>query len=214
MSKTVAPLLSFDASGQIASSLVYSRWKGRAYARRYVVPSNPQSTEQTVTRNAFSFLQSVIKVMGPLALAPWTAYATGKVMTNRNAFTKFNLPVLRGEADLTNFIGSPGALGGLPPIGISAADGTSQVIEVTVTPPATLPTGWTIAAAVAIAIEEQDPDSGVDFATYEAEDTSSPYQCDITAIAGTFQVRAWLRWNRPDGSIAYSPSIDDTVVVA
>lgn len=50
MAKTTAPLLSLDASGQIAKTLVASKWKGRQYMRRYVIPANPQTTAQTAQR--------------------------------------------------------------------------------------------------------------------------------------------------------------------
>jgi len=210
MPKTTAPLLSFDARGQIAKTQVYSSWKGRPYVRRYTVPANPQSAEQTITRNAFSFLQAVYKLAPPLFTAPWLAYVRGKVLTERNAFTKFNLPVLRGEADLANFVFSPGALGGLPPASMAITPGAGQ-LSVAITAPSTVPSGWTIAAAVAACIEDQDPDTGVLTTITAGEDTTATYTVVLTGLNATlYRVGAWLRWTRSDGQIAYSPAIVDS----
>jgi len=207
MPKTTAPLLSFDARGQIGKAQVYSSWKGRNYARRYTVPSNPQTSEQTITRNCFSFLQSVYKVAPPLFTAAWQAYVKGKVLTERNAFTKFNLPVLRGEADLTNFIFSPGALGGLPPASVTPTPGAGT-LSLAITAPSVLPTDWTIQAAVGAAIRDQDPDTGVLFNIEAGEDLTAAYVVAFAGLAAAdWAWGAWLRWVRPDGLIAYSPAL-------
>jgi len=207
MGKTTAPLLSFGASGQVAKTVVYSKWKGRAYARRHVVPANPQTSEQSLTRDAFTFLSAVWKVAPALFTAPWTLYAKGKVLTDRNALVKFNLPVLRGETDLANFVFSPGALGGLPPTAAVATPGAGQ-LSVAVTEPTVLPTDWTIASAIVAVIADQDPQTGLLYEVSAGEDVSSPYTVVITGLdAVLYRVGAWLKWTRPDGSTAYSPSI-------
>jgi hypothetical protein len=46
MAKLTAPLLSFDASGQLAKTLVFFPWKGLKVARQYVVPTNPDTPAQ------------------------------------------------------------------------------------------------------------------------------------------------------------------------
>lgn len=207
MPKTTAPLLSFDARGQIAKTQVYSSWRGRSYVRRYVIPSNPQSAEQTITRNAFSFLQSIFKLAPPIATAPWEAYIKGKPLTARNAFTKFNLPVLRGEADLANMVFSPGALGGLPPVSVVATPG-ADLITVTCAAPSPVPSGWTVAAAQAACIADQDPDTGILTTVVAQEDVSSPYSFTLTGLDEVLHyVGVWLKWTRSDGLTAYSPSI-------
>jgi len=207
MAKPTAPLLSFGASGQIGETIVYSKWKGRAYARRYVVPSNPQTTEQTITRDVFSWLSGVYKTAPALFTAAWEAYASGQVMTSRNALVKFNLPVLRGEVDLANFVFSPGALGGLPPSGIVVTPG-ADLLTVDITAPAVLPTGWTIQAAVACAIADQNPESGLLYTVTAGEDLTSTYQVILSGLDEVlYRVGGFLRWVRPDGKIAYSPAV-------
>jgi len=207
MPKTTAPLLSFDARGQIAKTQVYSSWRGRSYVRRHVIPSNPQTAAQTLTRNCFSFLQATYKLAPPLFTAGWDAYIKGKVLTSRNAFTKFNLPVLRGEADLANFVFSPGALGGLPPASNVITPGAGT-LSCAIAAPSTVPTGWTVEAAVAAAIEDQDPDTGVLYEITAGEDTTAAYVVLLSGLPATqHRVGAWLRWVRSDGLIAYSPDI-------
>jgi len=213
MAKTTAPLLSFDARGQVAKTAVYASWKGRSYVRRHVIPSNPQSAEQTITRNAFSFLQAVYKNAPALETDPWELYARGAVMTARNAFTKFNLPVLRGESDLDNITFSPGAKGGPPPASVVATPG-NDTMSVAITAPATLPQGWTIYSAIAACIPDQDPDSGVLFTVVAGEDLTSTYAVVLNGLtAGDYQYRGWLKWNRPDGTFAYSPDMGGVTTV-
>jgi len=207
MAKTTAPLLSFDARGQIAQTQVYSSWKGRKYVRRYTTPANPQTAEQTSTRDVFSWLQAVYKQAPALFTAPWTAYATGKVLTARNALSKFNLSALRGDADLAQFTFSPGALGGLPPTTLVVTPG-NDLLTCDVTAPA-LPTGWTIQGAVVAAIRDQSPETGILYSIVAGEDLTSAYSVVLTPLTQSvvWRVGAWLRWTRPDGQTAYSPSI-------
>jgi len=54
MAKVKAPLMSFDARGQIAKSLVYLGWKGLKTVRQYVIPANPKSSDQQTQRGFFS----------------------------------------------------------------------------------------------------------------------------------------------------------------
>lgn len=47
------PLLSIDARGKLGKSLVYMIWKGINDVRQYVIPTNPQTPDQTAQRNIF-----------------------------------------------------------------------------------------------------------------------------------------------------------------
>jgi len=75
-----------------------------------------------------------------------------------------------------------------------------------------LPDGWTIYSAVWAVIADQDPDTDVLYTVTAAEDTTSTYGVTITGLlsAQLYQVRGWFKYNRPDGSFAYSPSINST----
>jgi len=210
LAKTTAPLLSFGASGQIAKSMVMSKWRGRPYARRHVTPANPQTAEQSLTRDTFSWLQAVWKVAPVEVTAPWLVYSNGKVLTDRNAFTKFNLSNLREAVDLTDMLFSPGALGGLPPASITVTPGNDQ-ITVACAAPGVLPTGWTITSAILGVMADQEPGVGTSYNITAFEDTAAAYTHDFTGLASVadYVGFAFLKWLRPDGKIAYSPSLSD-----
>src|SRR5262245_18965190 len=100
MSKTTAPLLSFDAAGSIGKTVVYSRWRGVSYARRHVVPANPNTTAQQEVRSTFALLREMSKLAPTLALAPWDAFAKGRPFTGMNKFVGENVRVLKGAANM------------------------------------------------------------------------------------------------------------------
>lgn len=206
MPRTTAPLLSFDARGQIGSSLVYASWKGRSYARRYVIPANPNTTDQQEVRNTFAWLNNVWRMMPANILDGWIAYADANRFTDRNGFIKVNNSPLQGQADLTNFLFSPSARGG--PVGgaFTITPGNDQVQLQLAAP--TLPTGWTIVQANFAAIRQQDPQSGTLYTVSSAVDTTAAYDVTITGLASaqTYVVGAWFTYLKPDGTNAYGQS--------
>lgn len=206
MAVVSAPLLSFGASGSIAKTQVYATWKGRPYARRHVVPSDPRSSEQVITRTAFSFLSSVWKIAPSDVQAPWVKYASGLVMTDRNAFLKKNLPVIRSLSTLDGFIMSPGAAGGLAVVAtITPGSGT---ITITATAPDPLPSGWTVVKFVGAAIRDQDPQSGTLYTIHAGTDSSDPYSVALSGLAaGDWQAAGWFVYQRSASAtdLAYGP---------
>jgi len=207
MAKVTAPLLSFGASGTVAKVQVYSKWRGRPYVRRHVIPSNPNSTAQQLTRTVFSGANSFWKLMGSIAIAPWDLFAQGQVLVGRNAFVGRYVKNVRGQTDQVLMELSPGAKGGL--IANSAVlVGVSQGIDVTVVAP-TPPAGWTVVGAQAVAVLNGDPASQTDYRVAEAEDLVAPYVVLLTGLEPTaeYHVGAWLKWLKPDGTTAYGPSI-------
>lgn len=204
MAKSTAPLLSFGASGTLAKTMVYSRWKGRAYVRRHVIPANPQSVAQTLTRNAFASANSIWKNSGPLGRAPWDRFATGQVLTGRNKFQGQYVNQNRGEVDLLSWNMSPGAKGGPPLTSVVATSpGVNDILLTCVTP--TPPTGWTVTSTIGMVIRDQDPQTGVLFETTEDEDVGGllPLLPSLTT-AVLYICGAWIKWAKPDASIAYS----------
>ena len=204
MAKITAPFLSFGASGSLAKTLVASKWKGRPYMRQHVIPANPQSIAQTLTRDAFASAAAIWKLMGPLGIAPWDRFAVGQVLTGRNALQGRYVTENRGEVDLQSWNMSPGAKGGTPLVSaVLSSPGVNDILVTTVTP--TPPTGWTVRSTVAMAIRDQDPQTGVLFATTEDEDVGGllPLLPNLTT-AVSYIVGAWIDWTKPDGSRAYS----------
>jgi hypothetical protein len=219
MAKTVAPLLSFGGSGQIGKTQVYSSWRGVKYARRYVIPANPQSDEQTSTRNVFAWLNGVWKQMSPEVQAVWFLFSKGRPFTDRNSWIAQNLAHLRGTIAVpvtvvTALRASPGANAGLAAAGIATASGGAGALAVTLTAPS-LPAGWAVVQAHCLAVIQQDAHESLNYTSYYAFDASAPYVPTFAALpTGTYVVSAFFEFTKPDGSTAYSPSLNATQAVA
>lgn len=209
MAKITAPFLALGASGTIGKTLTASKWRGRPYIRQRVIPSNPKTVEQTKTRDIFAWSNSVWKLMGTLATTPWDRFADGQVLTGRNKFQGETVANSRGDADLNNFTFSIGAKGGIPPTSIVWIPAPTTLTGTFTNPVA--PTGWILASAIGVAIEQQDPQSGVLFRTFEDEDLLSANPVVITGLSSTktYRVGGFLRWTKPDLSIAYSAAVMD-----
>ena len=209
MAKVTAPNLSMKSSGQVGKTLVNASWKGRDYVRSYATPSNPRTTNQMKTRNSFSWLSDAWKTLNAAVQAVWTAYAKGQVMTDRNAWISKNNAALRTATDLSGMIVSPGTASGVVAAGIEVT-GSAGSLSVALTAP-TLPTGWTITKAHAVAIKQQVPTSDTtDPTSYYASDDTSPYAPAITVPAGTYQVFGFFEFQRDDGKTAFGMSITGT----
>jgi hypothetical protein len=212
MARTTAPLLSFGASGSIAKTAVYASWRGIPYARRHVIPSNPRSTAQTVTRNTFATLREMYKRTGAITRAPWEAFAKGRPFTAMNSFVGENLRLIRGEADMDLFYASPGAGGGLAfPTGVASTGAGSGQVDADLTAP-TLPTGWTIISAHAMAFRQQAPDDIFLGVLVEGSDAAAPYEITLSGLgaAASCVVSMWFEYEKPDGKTAYSVAVTDT----
>ena len=70
MAKVIGPLMSLDASGTVAKTATFSKWKGRNYVRQRVIPVNRNTTGQ----------QTVRSILGTIAKA-CTAVLTSYVDT-------------------------------------------------------------------------------------------------------------------------------------
>ena len=214
MAKLTAPLLSFGASGTIAKVQTYATWRGVPYARRHVIPANPKTTGQVLTRDIFAALELRWKQGGPIMRAPWDRFAVGQKFVGRNSYIGKNIAASRGDADLDAYIGSPGAKGGLAASTLVLTTVASLGIEAVVTVPAA-PTGWTVTGVQVTALKDQTPEAVVADVIQEGEDlVAAPYQVDFTGlVAVTYQVQAWVKWLKPDASIAYGASIRDSILV-
>lgn len=210
MARVTGPLLSLGGSGQIAQTQVYASWKGRPYVRRYVVPANPRSSEQTLTRNTFGWLQDVWRYMPAGAVDAWTQYANNNRITPTNGWIKQNLSSLREETDLDNIIMSPASAGGIPATLMTLTPGATQ-ITVALTAPA-LPTGWTIIAGHAAAIQQQDPQTQSFPTITYLSDASAPYSIVLTGLtaATEYVVGGWFSFQKTPTEIAYGISLVDT----
>lgn len=213
MSVVTAPLLSFDARGKIADSMVFSNWRGVPYVRRFVIPGNPKTTGQVLTRDIFRNMELRWKQGGPLLRAVWDRFAVGQKFVGRNSYLGKNIAVLRGDLLMTDYVGSPGAKGGLPPASLVLATVAANTIEATITAPAA-PTGWTLTSGIATALKDQTPELVVGDVVQEGEQVALPGDVVLGGLdLVDYVVAAWLKWAKPDGSVAYGASISGTITV-
>jgi hypothetical protein len=220
MAKTTAPLLAFGARGQIGKTQVYASWRGVSYARRHVVPANPNSTSQQRTRGVFSWLNATWKLMDPAVQTAWFDFSKGKPVTDRNSWIKSNLFDLRGTdgapvSVITSIKASPGVNGGLAMASVVWSDGGTHHLSAVVTAP-TLPTGWTYIATHVIAWEQQDAHSAQLYTSYYNTGSSGSPETVLVALGAAMTAvgSAFIEYTKPDGSTAFSPSSSAATVVA
>ena len=85
MGRVKAPLFSLGASGTLGGAIVFSNWKGRDYARRHAIPSNPQSGLQTGVRTVFGWLAQDYANLSAGDISDWEDLAAGDNITALNA---------------------------------------------------------------------------------------------------------------------------------
>lgn len=107
MAKTIGPLFSIDASGSIADTIVYAKWKGRNYARMYAIPQNPQTVNQMIQRNKFAAAVSGWQVQTVPVKAEWGVAADPYQFSG---FNYFHQQYLAQNSYITNVMPTiPGA---------------------------------------------------------------------------------------------------------
>jgi hypothetical protein len=195
------------AAGQIGTSQVYATWRGVPYVRQYVVPANPRTSAQMGVRSPFRWLQDAYRSIPGALAAVYEAYTEGRPLIGRNGWTRVNLSALAAQNDISNITYSPGARGGPAPGSMTVTPGSGS-LTVDVTTPS-LPTGWSIAAVHAVALEQQDPQSDFMGPWQYGSDNSAPYSVTLSGLraATQYMVGTWIEYLRPDGSAAYSASL-------
>jgi hypothetical protein len=83
--------MSIAASGSIGKSIVFSSWKGRAYARQLVTPSNPQTAGQKSVRAMLKFLAQSWAALTAGNKATWNLIAADSSISPFNAYVKYAL---------------------------------------------------------------------------------------------------------------------------
>ena len=209
MTKTIAPVMSFSASGQLGKSLVYGTWKGVPYARRYVIPSNPKSTAQVAQRNLFKWVHDAYKYLDAAATASWELYAKGKPLTGPNTFQQKNLVALKGQTVITNIVFITPVNGGPPNVSTTLTAGSGQITAVGVPP--TLPSGWTITQMVAVCMVQQDPHGEKEpNPSFTLTKSATPWSVVFTGLAHTQPYCVGIGWQflRADSTTAYGGSLN------
>ncbi len=211
MSKVRAPLLSWSAGGQIAKTQVYSTWKGRPYVRQYVIPANPNSPGQQLTRNTFKYLNRLWSYLPAGALGAWNLYGNNQRYTARNGWLSVNNGALREKMDLTDIIMSIGAGSGIIAQAMAVV-GADAKATVTLTAP-DLPTGWVITKAWAMAVQSVNPQTSDVYQAVAASDDVAPYSVELNGLTNgvEYVVGGWFEYTKADGKKAYGISLQDTV---
>lgn len=92
MAKVTGPLLSLDASGTVASTMVFSRWKGINYVRQRVIPTYSNTTKQAAIRklikDASQAWASETSPIDSAYKAAYAAAAAGQAYSGFNLFIK------------------------------------------------------------------------------------------------------------------------------
>jgi len=91
MAIVTGPLMSVDASGKFGGSMVFSKWKGRNYARKLVIPSNPKDPKQVGVRVMLSFLAKAWAAIKVAEQADYQALADADEISPFNAYMGVNL---------------------------------------------------------------------------------------------------------------------------
>lgn len=99
MARVDAGALSIGASGTIANTLTFSRWKGRPYVRQRVIPANPKSGAQVGVR---SFMRWGSQHWASLTTAN---QATWEGLADASAISPFNAFIGAGQTNARNFLG-------------------------------------------------------------------------------------------------------------
>lgn len=132
MVKVYGPAMSLTASGTLANTLTYSSWKGRAYVRERVIPSNPKSGLQTGFRSMFKFLSQQWATVPGAKQATWQTLADASVISPFNAYMaqnqlrwrrflppSFEYPIPAIDSVGTYTAGEPTATGGIASVTIT-----------------------------------------------------------------------------------------------
>lgn len=90
MAKVQGPLMSLDASGTVANTAVFSKWKGRNYVRTRVVPANPKSAAQTGVRSTHAGLVKAFQANRTTINTNFATLAKQNSVSAFNAFIGFN----------------------------------------------------------------------------------------------------------------------------
>jgi hypothetical protein len=174
-----------------------------------VIPANPKTEAQVSVRSVFAWLNDYWRMAPALAHEPWDAYARGRPLTGRNALISFNVSQLRDVTDLLSFVASPGVMSAPPLADLTAVQGSSAGEIIATADPGALAPGWAVVQVVFVALRNQDPHGAFLETVRVLTSDASPYQVTFTDLSPGegYIITAWGVYRRPDGRLAYGPSV-------
>lgn len=96
MVKLKGPGMARDASGSLAETVTFSKWKGTSYLKLHQKPKQPNAPKQIAMRAIVNFLSKIWNDLPPGDRTSWTALAAEKKISRLNAAVGFNLERWRG----------------------------------------------------------------------------------------------------------------------
>lgn len=91
MVRLTGPGLAQTAAGGLGKSLIFAQSKGRAYAKRWAAPANPNSTKQRAMRAIAQYLTHRWAELAPADVATWANATTRKNLPAYNHYLGYNL---------------------------------------------------------------------------------------------------------------------------
>jgi len=91
MVRVYGPAMSLDASGTLAETITFTKWKGRNVLRQRVIPANPKTGPQVGIRAMMKFLAQFWTTLTAGNKATWETRAKLTNIAPFNAFTSYNL---------------------------------------------------------------------------------------------------------------------------
>jgi len=97
MAKVIGPLMSMDARGKIADTLVFIGWKGIKDVRTWKKPANPRTEKQVSQRQKFTSAVLKHHELSAADKSAWDRSATKLTMSGFNLFVKNVVDALVAE---------------------------------------------------------------------------------------------------------------------
>lgn len=208
MAKIKGPLLSLSATGTVADTTTFAKWKGIPYVRQKVNPANPRTTAQVATRSVFGTAAKSWRRVPALFTEVWNDFILGRPLTGRNAYMGKYTENLRGETDLAQWQTSPGTRSGPAIPSLNGDTGAaSGEIDMTYTAP-TLPTGWTLDEIRFVYVPDQDPSTEWVETVQMDQDTTLNGTWGLTGLtpATVYAVSAYPKFTKDNGQTAFGAS--------
>ena len=208
MAKPTGPVLAFGTSGTVGDRIVHATRRGRAYARSYAVPFDPNTAGQVETRNIFKTLNATYKDAPTGFNASWLAGAKGKPLTDRNLWVGLNLPQLRGQISFAGIVLCAPSGGGpqIQPLIVTPGTGDLAVQINFIS----IPSGWSILTRGAAAIPLTIPTGGAAAPIAFFSHIGRTITLSGLVSGVTYEVAGWIVWQKPGSRTAYGPAQNAT----
>lgn len=200
MGVLTGPLFSLGASGTIAKTITYARWRGINYARQRVIPHNPRTAEQLLTRDAFAALNEMWRIGDSVLWDVFDTLSKGLPLTDRNAWIRTNLSLIRSQTDINDFLASPGQSPIPLPVSAAIVGGVGTITATGTVPTVNSP--WSVDGAFALAFLNDDPSASPFLSAYKSgSDATSPYSIALTGLAaGSWTAGMFIKASTPSPS--------------